>query len=60
MKRKGGLFMCLVGGLVGVLSCALKKMPDGELVSVEYTRSGTMAGYVYGVMWNVTPQAHSC
>ena len=52
--------MCLVGGLVGVLSCALKKMPDGELVSVEYTRSGTMAGYVYGVMWNVTPQAHSC
>ena len=39
--------MCLVGGLVGVLSCALKKMPDGELVSVEYTRSGTMAGYVY-------------
>lgn len=47
MKRKGGLFMCLVGGLAGVLSCALKKMPDGELVSVEYTRSGTMAGYVY-------------
>ena len=39
--------MCLVGGLFGVLSCALKKMPEGELVSVEYTRSGTMAGYVY-------------
>ena len=39
--------MCLVGGLFGVLSCAMKKMPEGELVSVEYTRSGTMAGYVY-------------
>jgi hypothetical protein len=47
MKRNGGLFMCLVGGLFGVLCCALKKMPEGELVSVEYTRSGTMAGYVY-------------
>lgn len=47
MKRNGGLLMCLVGGLFGVLSCALKKMPEGELVSVEYTRSGTMAGYVY-------------
>ena len=47
MKRNGGLLMCLVGGLFGVLSCAMKKMPEGELVSVEYTRSGTMAGYVY-------------
>ena len=47
MKRNGGLLTCLVGGLFGVLSCAMKKMPEGELVSVEYTRSGTMAGYVY-------------
>lgn len=39
--------MCLVGGLFGMLSCALKKMPEGELVSVDYTYSGTMAGYVY-------------
>ena len=39
--------MCLVGGLFGMLSCALKKMPEGELVSVDYTHSGTMAGYVY-------------
>ena len=47
MKRNGGLLMCLVGGLFGMLSCALKKMPEGELVSVDYTHSGTMAGYVY-------------
>lgn len=42
MMRKG-LFFCLVGGLFGVLGCALKKMPEGELVSVEYSRHGTMA-----------------
>lgn len=38
-----GLFFCLVGGLFGVLGCALKKMPEGELVSVEYSHHGTMA-----------------
>jgi len=38
-----GLFFCLVGGLFGMLGCALKKMPEGELVSVEYSRNGTMA-----------------
>lgn len=42
MMRKG-LFFCLVGGLFGVLGCALKKMPEGELVSVEFSRHGTMA-----------------
>ena len=47
MKRNGGLLVCLVGGLFGVLGCALKKMPEGELVSVEYTRSGSMSGYEY-------------
>ena len=26
-----------------MLGCALKKMPEGELVSVEYSRRGTMA-----------------
>ena len=36
--------MCLVGGLFGMLSCALKKMPESELESVDYTHSGTMAG----------------
>jgi len=38
-----GLFFCLIGGLFGMLGCALKKMPEGELVSVEYSRHGTMA-----------------
>ena len=38
-----GLFFCLVGGLFGVLGCALKKMPEGELISVEFSRQGTMA-----------------
>lgn len=38
-----GLFFCLVGGVFGMLGCALKKMPEGELVSVEYSRHGTMA-----------------
>lgn len=33
----------MVGGLFGVLGCALKKMPEGDLVSVEYSRHGTMA-----------------
>ena len=38
-----GLFFCLVGGLFGVLGCALNKMPEGELVRVEFSRHGTMA-----------------
>ncbi len=41
------VFMCLVGGLLGFLGCSTKKMPEGDLVSIEYTRSGTMAGYIY-------------
>ena len=46
MRRKG-LFMCMVSVLLGLLGCSLKKMPEGELVRVEFTRSGTMAGYEY-------------
>lgn len=42
VMRKG-LFFCLVGGLFSMMGCALKKMPTGDLVSVEYRRSGTMA-----------------
>lgn len=41
MRR--GLFLCLVGGLFSLLGCALKKMPEGELVRVEFSRHGTMA-----------------
>lgn len=39
--------VCLVGCILGLLGCATKKMPEGELVRVEFTRSGTMAGYEY-------------
>ncbi len=30
-----------------LLSCTHKKMPEGELVSIEYTTKETMEGYVY-------------
>ena len=46
MKRKGWL-LCLFGGLLGLLGCAQKQMPAGDLVSVEYTQSGTMAGFSF-------------
>ena len=46
--KKFGWVACLVGGALGGLSClSLKSMPAGDLVSVEYTKSGTMAGYIY-------------
>lgn len=45
MTMRKGLFFCLVGGLFGVLGCALKKMPEGELVRVEFSRHGTMARF---------------
>ena len=45
---KGLLLACLTAGFFGLLGCAPKKsMPTGDLVGVEYTRSGTMAGYEY-------------
>ena len=47
MTMRKGLFFCLVGGLFGVLGCALKKMPEGELVRVEFSRHGTMARAVF-------------
>lgn len=46
IKRKG-LIACLLSSMFGLLGCSFKTMPEGELVSVEYTRSGTMAGYQY-------------
>ena len=45
MRR--GLFFCLIGGLFSFLGCAMKKMPEGELVSVEFSRHGTMARPVF-------------
>ncbi len=46
MKIKSLLWACF-GGLLGVFTSCGTKMPSGELVSIEYTRSGTMAGYEY-------------
>lgn len=48
MSKKSMLGACL-GGMLGLLtSCGAKaQMPDSELMSVSYTRSGTMAGYEY-------------
>ena len=43
MIMRKGLLFCLVGGLFSVLGCAMKKMPEGELVRVEFSRHGTMA-----------------
>ena len=46
MKRKG-LFFCLIGGLLGVLGCTAKRMPEGDLVSLEFSRHGMMARAEY-------------
>ncbi len=45
--KSGGFLFCMVIGLLGVLGCEVKRMPEGNLVCVELTRSGTMAGYQY-------------
>ena len=45
--KSGGFLFCMVIGLLGVLGCEVKRMPEGNLVHVELTRSGTMAGYQY-------------
>ena len=37
---------CIIAGLMSLLGCGAQK-PEGELLSIEYTESGTMAGYVY-------------
>ena len=48
MKKKTILTACL-GGVLGLMaSCGAKaQMPEGELTSISYTRSGMMAGYEY-------------
>ena len=45
--KSGGLLFCLVSGLLGVLGCEVKRMPEGNLVRVELTRSASRAGYEY-------------
>lgn len=47
MMRKKGLFLCLVSGLLSMLGCVPKKMPEEELVRVELTHSGMRSGYEF-------------
>lgn len=47
MMKRRGLLVCLMSGLLGLLGCAQKKMPEGDVVLVRLTHSGTMAGYDY-------------
>ena len=42
MKRFGFVAL-MIGSLFSLFSCVSKKMPEGDLVSVEFTRIGTMA-----------------
>lgn len=46
MKRNCILF-CLLGSLFSLICCSVKKMPEGDLLSVEFARSGMRAGYEY-------------
>jgi len=47
MMKRRGLLVCLMSGLFGLLGCAQKKMPEGDVVRVEIRDMGTMAGYDY-------------
>ena len=44
MRGCKGLLVCVFSGLFGLLGCAQKKMPEGDLLRVEFSRHGTMAG----------------
>ena len=45
MMKGKSIFLCLFGGLLGLVGCTVKRMPEGSLVRVEFSESGTMAGY---------------
>lgn len=47
MMRRRGLLVCLVSSLFGVLGCSVKKMPEGELLRVKYSRHAARAGAEY-------------
>ena len=38
--------ICMIAALTGLVGCGAQ-VPEGDLLSVEYTESGTMAGYIY-------------
>lgn len=46
MKRICLLF-CVLGSLFSLIGCSVKKMPESELLSVEFARSGMRAGNEY-------------
>jgi hypothetical protein len=47
--NKRNIMTTLLGGLLGIFTACGQKtlMPDGALLSLDYTISGTMAGYEY-------------
>lgn len=38
--------VCMIAGILSLIGCGAPE-PTGELLNVEYTHSGTMAGYIY-------------
>lgn len=46
-KAELSIIVAMLGLLVTGVSCATKKMPEAELVSLRYTNTGTMAGFIY-------------
>ena len=40
------LIFCMIAGIMSLIGCGTPE-PTGELLSVDYTHSGTMAGYIY-------------
>ncbi len=44
MKKK---LFCIVAGALTLLGCGAQKMPEGDIIYLEYTESGTMRGYQY-------------
>ena len=40
------LVFCMIAGIMSLIGCGTPE-PTGELLSVDYTHSGTMAGYIY-------------
>jgi hypothetical protein len=40
------LMFCMIAGIMSLIGCGIPE-PTGKLLSVDYTHSGTMAGYIY-------------
>ena len=46
--------ICMIAALTGLVGCGAQ-VPEGDLLSVEYTESGTMAGYIYEGRMKLNP-----